>query len=100
VVIRVPNAPLSAGAFVLRAWRPEDAGAYLRGRDQEVFKWTTEEREATVEQLASTIARNLDSPTWVALAITRSDEQIIGNISNQSDIVVASVNQARRLNKS
>ena len=80
-MIRVPGAPLSAGAFVLRAWRPEDATAYLGGRDREVFKWTTEERGTTVEQLAAIIARNAESPEWVALAITRSDDRIVGNIS-------------------
>src|SRR5258708_6367896 len=47
LVTRVPDAPLSAGAFVLRAWRPKDATAYLRARDQEVFEWTTDERIAT-----------------------------------------------------
>jgi RimJ/RimL family protein N-acetyltransferase len=81
MVTRVPDAPLSAGAFVLRAWKPEDAASYLQGRDHEVFRWTTEKRETTADELASTIAQNLERPEWVALAISRSDDQIVGNIS-------------------
>lgn len=77
----MPDRPLKAREFVLRPWRPEDASRYLDARDEEVFKWTTETRETTADQLASIIERNLECPEWVALAITRGNGEIIGNIA-------------------
>jgi RimJ/RimL family protein N-acetyltransferase len=81
MLARVPDRPLTAGAFVLRPWKPEEASRYLEARDEEVFQWTTETRETTADQLASIIEKNLAHPVWVALAITRGDGQIIGNIA-------------------
>jgi RimJ/RimL family protein N-acetyltransferase len=81
MLTRVPDGPLAAGAFVLRSWKPEEASRYLEARDEEVFRWTTETREATADQLASIIEKNLACPEWVALAITRRNGQIIGNIA-------------------
>jgi RimJ/RimL family protein N-acetyltransferase len=80
MVVRIPDGPLTAGTFVLRPWKPEEASRYLEARDEEVFKWTTETRETTVDQLASIIEKNLAVPEWVALAIT-CEGHIIGNIA-------------------
>ena len=78
---RVPNGPLAAGKFVLRPWKPQEASRYLEARDEEVFKWTTEKRETTADELAAIIEKNLSSPEWVALAVTRIDGHIIGNVA-------------------
>ena len=78
---RFPNEPIRAGTLVLRPWKPEEAAQYLRMRDEEVFRWTVEKRETTEDQLASIIVKNLRSVEWIALAITRGGEQIIGNIA-------------------
>jgi ribosomal-protein-alanine N-acetyltransferase len=80
-VVQTPNAALKAGRFILRAWRPEDAAWYLSARDEEVFKWTTERRDLTVEEIRSAIERHLIEPKWVALAIARDDGTPVGNIS-------------------
>lgn len=78
---RFPSEPIRVGALVLRLWKPEEAAQYLRMRDEEVFRWTTETHEVTEEQLASIIANNLETHEWIALAITRGGKQIIGNIA-------------------
>jgi len=81
MAIEVPERPLEAGEFILRAWRPKEAAWYLSARDEDVFAWTTEARSATRDELAATISENNARPKWVALAICRGDGTPIGNIS-------------------
>ena len=73
---------LSGNGFFLRPWRIEDAEWYVHSRDEEVFKWTTEKRDLTVEETRAAIERVNITPNAVCLAIaeTRS-ERLLGNIA-------------------
>jgi RimJ/RimL family protein N-acetyltransferase len=80
--VEVPEQLLRAGGFVLRRWNPDDAAWYVSARDEEVYRWTTEPRDLSVEILRAVIERNRRAPGWVGLAITdAATGEIIGNIA-------------------
>jgi RimJ/RimL family protein N-acetyltransferase len=73
---------LYADEFILRPWRVEDAAWYVESRDDEVFKWTNEKKDLTIEETEKAI-RSLDSnPDAVCFAIVdRDNMELLGNIA-------------------
>jgi len=73
---------LRGDEILLRTWNAEDAGWYVRSRDDEVFKWTSERRDLTINEAAEAINRVNESDTIFGFAIVddRNDE-ILGNIA-------------------
>jgi RimJ/RimL family protein N-acetyltransferase len=73
---------LYADEFILRPWRVEDAAWYVESRDDEVFKWTNEKKDLTIEETEKAI-RSLDSnPDAVCFAIIdRNNMELLGNIA-------------------
>jgi RimJ/RimL family protein N-acetyltransferase len=73
---------LYADDFLLRSWRIEDAAWYVESRDEEVFKWTSEKKDLTIEEAEKAI-KSLDSnPDAICFAIVdRKDMKLLGNIA-------------------
>ncbi len=73
---------LYADDFLLRPWKVEDAAWYVESRDEEVFKWTSEKRDLTIEETERTM-KSLDSnPDAICFAIVdHEDMQLLGNIA-------------------
>jgi RimJ/RimL family protein N-acetyltransferase len=68
--------------FLLRTWRTEDARWYVESRDEEVFKWTEERRDLTVEQAEEGIRQANKNPDAVCLAIVdNKSSELLGNIA-------------------
>ena len=73
---------LSADDFLLRPWAVEDASWYVESRDEEVFAWTTERRDLTVEETEEGIRRANSGSDAVCCAIAdRRSGQLLGNIA-------------------
>lgn len=73
---------LSGDSFYLRMWKPEDAVWYVKSRDEEIFKWTTEIRDLTVEQAKTAIKEANSNPTMHCYAIVESStRRLMGNIA-------------------
>ena len=82
MLIPLPQRPLLGAAIVLRTWEQDDAEWYVRARDEDVFRWTTEPRDLTPELLRNAIERYLSRPTYAGFAITdASSGSLLGNIS-------------------
>ena len=60
---------LRADDFFLRPWEVEDAVWYVESRDEEVFKWTRERRDLTVEETEETIKAGNQDPEALGFAI-------------------------------
>ncbi|KPL03730.1 MAG: hypothetical protein AMJ73_05470 [candidate division Zixibacteria bacterium SM1_73] len=73
---------LYADNFLLRPWKIEDSAWYVESRDEEVFKWTNEKRDLTIQQAEEAI-KSLDSnPDAVCFAIVdRNNMELLGNIA-------------------
>lgn len=68
--------------FLLRPWRIEDARWYVESRDEEIFKWTEESRDLTVEQAEEGIRRANKNPDAICLAIVdNKNSELLGNIA-------------------
>ena len=67
------DAELHSDSFYLRPWRGEDARWYVESRDEEVFRWTRESRDLTVEEAKSNIERYRYDPDNIGRAIVDSD---------------------------
>lgn len=75
-------APLEAEGMVLRVWEPEDATGYVESRDAEVFRWTNESPDMTVEQARRAIEKYRARPTHIGFAIAARDTRAtLGNIA-------------------
>jgi RimJ/RimL family protein N-acetyltransferase len=68
--------------FLLRPWKVEDARWYVESRDDEVFRWTGESRDLTVEEAEAAIRRANESPDAACFAIVDSGIlELLGNIA-------------------
>jgi RimJ/RimL family protein N-acetyltransferase len=73
---------LREGGVLLRSWKVEEAAWYLRARDSEVFRWTTEKREFTLAEAEDGIRRANENPHTICLAILDDGcTKIHGNIA-------------------
>ena len=82
MLIPLPHRPLLGAAIALRTWEQNDAEWYVRARDEDIFRWTTEPRDLTPELLRTTIERYLSHPTYAGFAITdASSGSLLGNIA-------------------
>jgi [ribosomal protein S5]-alanine N-acetyltransferase len=73
---------LWAEHFFLRPWRVEEAEWYVWARDEEIFKWTTEKRDLTVEETRTAIEQLNANPNAVCLVIVETaSETLLGNIA-------------------
>jgi RimJ/RimL family protein N-acetyltransferase len=66
---RCPDVTLQADGFFLRPWEVEDAAWYVEARDEEVFKWTGESRDLTVEEVKEAIWSGNHDPEALGFAI-------------------------------
>jgi len=67
---------------LLRSWEVGDARWYVESRDEEVFKWTSEPRELTVEETESAIQRVNQSDDVISFAIVDAvSNDLLGNIA-------------------
>ena len=58
--------------FFLRPWEIEDAVWYVESRDEEVFKWTKEKRDVTIEETEEAIKMSRSNPDTIGFAIVDS----------------------------
>jgi RimJ/RimL family protein N-acetyltransferase len=66
---------------IVRAWHRDEAALYVSLRDDEVFRWTTESPESTVEMAAAAIAGAETSTGGHAFAIVDKDTgRPVGNL--------------------
>jgi len=73
---------LQDGIVVLRPWHIDDAGWYVESRDEEVFRWTTEERTVTVADVEEAIAQVNASGDIFSFAIVDADgHELLGNLA-------------------
>lgn len=79
--LELPALPLEAEGIVLRVWEPEDASRYVESRDAEVFRWTNETPDLTVEQARRAIEKYRARPTHVGLVADRDTGATLGNIA-------------------
>jgi RimJ/RimL family protein N-acetyltransferase len=78
----IPSEPLRGRTVLLRSWAVEEASWYVSARDDEVFRWTSEPPDLSVEAVREVIGRNRAHPRWVALAITDAmSGALLGNIA-------------------
>jgi RimJ/RimL family protein N-acetyltransferase len=76
------NVILYADNFLLRPWKIEDAAWYVESRDEEVFKWTNEKRDLTIEETEKAIKSLDNSPDAICFAIVdRNNMELLGNIA-------------------
>lgn len=81
-VCPTPPEALRGATVVLRQWKVGDADWYVAARDTEVFRWTTEPPDLTVEATREAIRQNRADPGWVGLAVTdAASEVLLGNIA-------------------
>ena len=69
---RYPDVTLRADDFFLRPWEVEDAAWYVEARDEEVFKWTRERRDLTIEETEEAIESGNRDPGALGFAIVDS----------------------------
>lgn len=81
-------APLSAEGVALRLWESEDASWYVESRDAEVYRWTTENPDLTVDQARTAIQDHRARPTHAGFAI--ADQETGGLLGNIALVVGAS----------
>jgi RimJ/RimL family protein N-acetyltransferase len=66
---RYPDVTLRAEGFFLRPWEVGDAAWYVESRDEQVFKWTRERRDLTVEETEEAIKAGNHDPNALGFAI-------------------------------
>ena len=66
---RYPDVTLRADDFCLRPWEVGDAAWCVESRDEEVFKWTLEGRDLTVEETEEAIKSGNRDPEALGFAI-------------------------------
>lgn len=66
---RYPDVTLRADGFFLRPWEVEDAAWCVEARDEEVFKWTRESRDLTIEETEEAIRSGNRDPEALGFAI-------------------------------
>lgn len=77
-----PEAPLCGQVVCLRQWEVEDAAWYIAARDEEIFRWTTESPEMSVNMVREILRRHCEHPRWLGLAITDAvSGKRLGNIA-------------------
>ena len=77
---------LHQNEVVLRPWHPDDAEWYVHARDEQVFRWTTERRELTVQETAHAIQQINDDANVFAFAIAeRGSNELLGSIAMVRD---------------
>ena len=73
---------LCADNFLLRPWKIEDAIWYVESRDEEVFRWTKEKWDLTVEEAEEGIRQSNSNPEAICLAIVDNRSmELLGNIA-------------------
>lgn len=65
----LPASPLSGRGVTLRLWTPDDAQWYVESLDDEIFQFTTESPDLTVDAAQRNIEAYLDDPTHASFAI-------------------------------
>jgi RimJ/RimL family protein N-acetyltransferase len=76
----------------LRPWSVDDAQWYVDTRDDEVFRWTTESRDLTLQQATAGIAGADDAPDVYSFAIAdRDTDELLGNLPVRVDGTTAVV---------
>lgn len=73
--------PVTVGKITLRPWEPDEAGLYLALRDEEIFRFTTEDPSVGEEAARCTIAAARDNPVQVPFAICDAKGDPIGNLA-------------------
>lgn len=85
---------LSGDGFVLRRWAPEDAEWYVRARDEEIFRWTTEKRDLTAADTASAIRQINEGADALCLAVVDSGTGgLLGNLALTFDLAERSIGE-------
>ncbi|MEM8532212.1 MAG: GNAT family protein [Chloroflexota bacterium] len=78
----VDDTTLNQNGVVLRLWHPDDAEWYVHARDEQVFRWTTERRELTVQETAHAIQQINDDANVFAFAIAHNQSnELLGSIA-------------------
>lgn len=73
---------LQAKGIVLRVWEPVDATWYVESRDEEVYRWTSESTDLTIEQAKRAIEKHRGRPEHIGFAIADRDTNApLGNIA-------------------
>jgi RimJ/RimL family protein N-acetyltransferase len=73
---------LRGTTIILRQWDVEDAAWYVAARDGEIFRWTAESTDLTVESVRDVIRKHRLQPRWVGLAIADATSgALLGNIA-------------------
>ena len=66
---------------VLRSWREHEAAWYVAARDEEVFRWTSERRDLTLEGARVALADALHVPDGYGFVIAdRETGELIGHL--------------------
>jgi hypothetical protein len=70
---------------LLRSWQTDDAQWYVQARDEQVFKWTTEPRELTVQETELAIQQVNESDDLFSFAIADSESnELLGKRQNEA----------------
>jgi RimJ/RimL family protein N-acetyltransferase len=76
------NVTLRSDIALLRPWRVEDANWYVEARDEEVFRWTTENRALTVEATQKAIQLiNSGGNAYCFAVVNPKTDALVGNIA-------------------
>lgn len=83
MLVPLPDEPLRGTIVALRPWEPDDADWYVRARDEEILRWTTEPRDLKADVLRRVIEAYRRRPTtYAGFAITDiTTGDLLGNIS-------------------
>ena len=77
----LPDVHLATDAILLRPWEPDDADWYVSARDDEVYRWTTEPADLTVEQARASIESHRALPRYAAFAVVdRMTGRLVGSV--------------------
>ena len=76
------NPELRVDETLLRSWTPEDATWYVESRDAEIYRWTSERQDLTVEDAAESIRKANAGKNAICLAVVNCKTgQLFGNIA-------------------
>jgi RimJ/RimL family protein N-acetyltransferase len=71
---------------MLRPWQIEDAPWYVKARDEEIYRWTTERRTLTVEETEAAIRQvNAGDPITSFAIVAIDSGHLVGNIALARD---------------
>ena len=80
--MKKPNRIMQTDDILLRAWTPDDAQWYVESRDEEVFRWTTERCDLTINDASEAILQTNNKEDVLSFAITeKNNDRLIGNIA-------------------